>query len=153
MARQPRFVTLVLQIVIAFYAPDVRSQQSAGRPYAYIPETVSPEWQERLRTMEDPGKGPVAPAPQDLRVWKTVRKSIDDRTALTTQAALRLFAPTVNERTVGNVPVLEITPKGWRKDKRLAVYTHHGAYTMFSARSTLSTSALFAQHSVARYLD
>jgi hypothetical protein len=58
MRRQSRFVTLVLLIVIASYALDVRSQQSAGRPYAYIPETVSPEWQERLRSMEDPGKGP-----------------------------------------------------------------------------------------------
>jgi epsilon-lactone hydrolase len=153
MRRQSRFVTLVLLIVIASYALDVRSQQSAGRPYAYIPETVSPEWQERLRSMEDPGKGPVAPAPHDPAVWKTVRKSLDDRTVPATQAALRLFAPLVNERILGNVPVLEITPKGWRKDKRLAVYTHHGAYTMFSARSTLSTSALFAHSTQLRVIS
>jgi len=42
------------------------------------------------------------------------------------------------------VPVLDITPAGWVDDGRVLIYAHGGAYTFFTARSTLSSSAVAA---------
>src|SRR5438270_186212 len=52
--------------------------------------------------------------------------------------------PTLTERTLGGVPVLDVKPKGWRESGRVLVYTHGGAYAYFSARSTLSSSVVAA---------
>ncbi len=37
--------------------------------------------------------------------------------------------------------MLDIRPKDWKDNGKVLVYTHGGAYTMFSARSTLTSSA------------
>jgi len=41
---------------------------------------------------------------------------------------------------LGDVPVLDVRPKDWRDNGKVLVYTHGGAYTIFSARSTLGSS-------------
>jgi acetyl esterase/lipase len=58
--------------------------------------------------------------------------------------ALKRYAPTITERKLGGIPVLDIKPKGWKESQKILVYLHGGAYTMASARSSLMKSALAA---------
>ena len=41
----------------------------------------------------------------------------------------------------GGVPVLDIKPKDWKENNKVLIYTHGGAYTLYSATSTLTSSA------------
>jgi acetyl esterase/lipase len=49
------------------------------------------------------------------------------------------------EMELGGVPVVDIKPKSWKDNGKVMVYTHGGAYTLFSAYSTLSSAALMAE--------
>jgi len=113
-------------------------------PFAYVPSTVSPEWQAALGAMTDPGKAPVLPAADDLVGWKQFHDGLNESSQAAADAVLARFRTDVRERTVGGVPVLEITPEGWTDDGRLAIYAHGGGFTKFNARTTLSNSAFFA---------
>jgi acetyl esterase/lipase len=52
----------------------------------------------------------------------------------------------------GGVPVLEITPNGWKDNGKVLVYVHGGAYTMFSARTSLNSSGPVATHTGLRVI-
>jgi len=121
------------------------SGAQAQTSYVYVPDTVSPEWQKVLRAMPDPAKvWPVLPRPNDAPAWAKLHAEMETKNRAFNQAALKLFAPETSECTLGNVPVLEVKPSGWKDNGQLAVYTHGGAYTFFSARSTLANAALIA---------
>ncbi len=53
----------------------------------------------------------------------------------------------VDPGTLGDVPILSITPKGWIDDGRILIYVHGGGFTSLSAKSTLFESALMANRS------
>src|SRR5262249_5818263 len=57
------------------------------------------------------------------------------------KAALQRYRPTVEARKVGGVPVLAVTPQGWKDNGKVLVHLHGGAYTLHSARSRLTSSA------------
>ncbi len=50
---------------------------------------------------------------------------------------LKSYQPIIKKRKISGVPIIEITPKDWKDNGKLLVYTHGGAYTLFSAASTL----------------
>ena len=45
---------------------------------------------------------------------------------------------------MGGVPVLDIKPKGWKNSRKLLVYTHGGAYALYSAKSRLMSAVPMA---------
>jgi epsilon-lactone hydrolase len=47
------------------------------QPYVHIPETVSPEAQDFLRTLKDPHLTPQFPDPADIAAWKKVQAWAD----------------------------------------------------------------------------
>jgi len=55
-------------------------------------------------------------------------------------AGVQQYEPQIESRTLGGVSVLAIKPKDWKTSQKVLVYTHGGAYTLFSAKSTLSSS-------------
>ncbi len=61
--------------------------------------------------------------------------------------------PTVTNMNLGGVPVLEIKPRNWKDNGKVMVYTHGGAYTMFSAKSTLGSAALMADRTGLRVIS
>jgi hypothetical protein len=48
------------------------AQDTPSKPLLHIPEDVSPEFQEYLRTLKDPALMPRFPDPSDLDSWKKV---------------------------------------------------------------------------------
>jgi len=99
-----------------------------------------------IEALPDPTQAPVLPAPDDIDGWKQAYEA-QERGALEkgVDKAVERLLVTVTEKTIGGVPVLEITPKGWVEDGKRLIYTHGGAYTMFSARTTAPGAALAAK--------
>jgi monoterpene epsilon-lactone hydrolase len=114
------------------------------QPFLHIPESVSKEAQEFLRTLEDPAQAPAFPDPGDLAGWKKVQAFVEKDAIVQSEAIVGRYAPTFRERTLGGVPVLDVRPKGWKETRRVVVYVHGGAHTLYSAKSTLGRAAIFA---------
>ena len=127
--------------------------QDKSQPYLSVPTTVSPEWQKLLGSLPDPHLGPQYPAPDDLAGWKRVQDGLEAQRGQAVDALIEQYGVSVAPRVMGGVPVLDITPRGWRDDGKVLVYVHGGAYTLFSARSTLPSSALAAARTGLRVIS
>ena len=108
----------------------------------FVPSTISPEAQQVLRALIAGGAGGrVVPAATDLDGWRITHAAAEAASADRSRQAVAQSRVTVTEATLGGVPVLDIRPDDWADNGNVLVYTHGGAYTMFSARSTLPSSA------------
>jgi monoterpene epsilon-lactone hydrolase len=136
----PASLTITLLMLIAVPA----SGQQPAKPFVFIPDTVSDEARSFLKTLPGPDARPAAPAAGDLAAWKKAWQDREAERLPLAEAAVRRYGPTVTGRKLGGVPVLDIKPKDWRDDGKVLVYAHGGAYTYFSARSTLSSSVVAA---------
>ena len=113
-------------------------------PFLHVPETVSKEAQEFLRTLKDPAQAPAFPDPSDFAGWRKVQAFVENDALTQAEPVVKRYAPTFKERTLGGVPVLDVRPKGWKENRKVVVYVHGGAHTLYSAKSTLGRAAIFA---------
>ncbi len=118
--------------------------QSTETSYVYIPDTISEEAQAFLRMLPDPSLQPEAPAPDDIEAWKAAQQAREAFGLERQKPVVERLQPTVTKMKLGGVPVLEIKPRNWKDNGKVLVYTHGGAYTMFSAKSTLGSAAPMA---------
>jgi epsilon-lactone hydrolase len=115
-----------------------------SQPYVSIPDTISSEAAQYLRSLPGPAARPPAPTSDDTEAWKAAWQVREDQRIPLAEAAVQKYGPTIVERKLGNVSVLEIKPKGWQDHGKLIVYMHGGAYTFLSARSSLDVSVIAA---------
>jgi len=81
------------------------------------------------------------PAPQNDAQWQQLQDRLEVQfQTLFKDTVLGAYQPTLKNRQIANIPVLEITPKNWQDNKKRLLYFHGGAYTRFSPMSTLSSS-------------
>jgi acetyl esterase/lipase len=106
-----------------------------------VPDTVSAEVRKYLEALPDPATIPASPAADDRAGWKRAWEAGEADTEPKVRATLKRYGPTVKERKLGGVPVLEVIPKSWRDNGKVLVHAHGGAYTMYSAHSRLQSSA------------
>jgi len=147
--RRSVIIATAASVVLAALMVGLRRDEP---PFAHVPTTVSREWQAALGAMTDPSTAPALPAPDDVAGWRRFHDGLNEKSKAANDAALARFQPEVTERVVGGVPVLEITPKSWTDDGRLAIYVHGGGFTKFNARTTLNNSAFFASATGLRVL-
>ena len=108
----------------------------------FVPSTISPEAQQVLRAIiQARPYTREAPASDDLDAWRQMHAAFEAASENQSEQAVESHRVTVTEAELGGVPVLDIRPEGWTDNGKVLVYTHGGAYTVFSARSTLSSSA------------
>src|SRR5581483_388103 len=108
------------------------------------PSTISPEARAALARFRLATRNMAQPKPEDTAGWRKVQADAETRYAEANAAVVRQYQPRIEERTLGGVPVLDIRPKGWKGDRRMLVYTHGGAYAMYSARSRLISAVPMA---------
>ncbi|MFC6633690.1 alpha/beta hydrolase [Microbulbifer taiwanensis] len=108
------------------------------------PDTVSDGWQQVFASAPDPTRGPEMPAADDLEGWGKIQSQVESTLVAAGDRAVDRYRVAVERRTLGGVPVADIRPRGWKDDGRLLVYTHGGAYTFYSSRSAMPSSALVA---------
>src|SRR5262245_41320042 len=131
----------LLLILIALSSIVVACRQ---KPYAYVPATVSKEWQNYLRTLTDPNDWNADyPSAGDVSGWEKLNRP-DESREKENKRILALYNPEIAPRKLGGVPVLDIKPKGWRNSDKILVFVHGGSYTFGSASSSLGSAALIA---------
>ena len=136
-------------VIFAAICPTVAISQETRalnrqNPRTFVPPTVSPEWREYFIAVPDPAKTARRPGPDDAAGWARVHAEFEAERLGPAAKLAEGLGVSIVEMKLGGVPVLQITPAGWREDGRRLVYAHGGAYTLFSARSTLTSSAVAA---------
>lgn len=111
-----------------------------ARPFVQVPDTVSPEFREHLAKLPDPALRKPFPAPDDVEGWKRTHQARETELEPRVLRTLKQYEPTITERKLGGVPVLDHKPRGWKESRKVVVYLHGGAYTMASARSSFIKS-------------
>ena len=105
----------------------------------YVPATISVEAQQALKAIYDArAYAQVFPAADDLAGWRKTHADGEQGKIKIGENAVASNKVTVSEGKLGGVPVLDIRPSGWKDNGKVLVYTHGGAYTMFSARKLRS---------------
>lgn len=105
----------------------------------YTPETISPEAQHVLKTFRARERN-LWPMPDETDSWQAYWEHNEKNWEPDNSAIIERYNPTVIDTVMGGVPVLDIRPKGWRDNHKILIYSHGGAYVLFSARSTLMGS-------------
>src|SRR5262245_39901477 len=123
------------------------------QPYVHVPDTVSPQAQAFLRTLQAPALKPAFPEPGDLAGWEKLRALAEADGKASSAPLLQRYAPTVTERRLGGIPVLDVRPQHWQDNGKVTVYTHGGAHVMYSAASMLGRAVVFAHATGLRVLS
>ena len=129
------------------------STPAQQQPYVHIPETISQQAQAFLRTLQDPALIPAFPEADNLAGWEKVRAFAEADGKAKSAPLLQRYEHTVTEGKVGGVPVLDVRPKNWKDNGKVAVYTHGGAHVMYSAASTLGRAVIFAHETGLRVVS
>jgi epsilon-lactone hydrolase len=121
--------------------------------YVYIPETVSDEAKQLLTVFGDPARRAPLPAHDDQKGWDDKHAEVETEHEAVNQTAAQHYKPIIDPKRLGDVPVLDIKPKGWQDDGKILVYTHGGGYTLHSAKSTLLITAPLAHDTGLRVIS
>jgi len=127
--------------------PQVADQAADNEPQAadrdiFVPSTISSEARQVLNQLilAKPYTRAAPPA-SDLENWRKLHDGAEEGSKGGSEDAVARNNVTVAEANLGGVPILDIRPDNWTDNGKVLVYTHGGAYTLFSARSTLPSSA------------
>eukprot|EP00803_Ostreobium_quekettii_P001949 evm.model.scf_4388.1 EVM.evm.TU.scf_4388.1 scf_4388:5931-6401(+) len=113
-------------------------EASGEQPAFHVPETISDEAREALAMFPPSGLNLTFPDADDLEGWRALRETVElPGIENGRQLLMDSYEPTIDSRTVGGVPVLDVKPKGWAGDGRLLVYAHWGGYALGSANASL----------------
>ena len=117
------------------------------------PSTISPEAQAALVKLTKAARNVQLPKPGDSEGWKKVQAEFEEKRASANAEVVRKYEPTIETGRLGGVPVLDIRPKGWKESRRVLVYTHGGAYTLYSAKSRLISAVPMASDTGLRVIS
>jgi len=84
------------------------------------------------------------PAPGDLAGWAALFERQEAAVEPANRRALERYRPGLRTAQLGALPALVVTPATLRHPGARILYLHGGAYTLFTARSTLFASAPLA---------
>lgn len=117
------------------------------------PATISPQAQAALASLTKAARNLELPRPDDVEGWKKVQAQFEEKRAAANAAVVKQHEPKIEERKLGGVPVLDIKPKGWKESRRVLVYTHGGAYALYSSRSRLISAVPMASETGLRVIS
>ena len=141
-----RFSLVCLTIVLLAASVACAQEPQAADRDIFVPTTISPEAQQALKEIiKAKPYTLVFPPPGDLDAWRKMHAAAEQAGKKKNDKAVEANHVTVIEAKLGGVPVLDICPMNWKDNGKVLVYTHGGAYTMFSARSTLVSSAAMSR--------
>jgi monoterpene epsilon-lactone hydrolase len=116
-------------LLIGFLAPAT----NAGNPD--VTTTISKEAQHAASSIERiEGTFPKA---TDVEGWKKVWQESEQGQEIE-DSIVKSYGVTMKDSSLGGIPVIEIHPRNWQDNGKVLLYTHGGAYTLFSAKTTLT---------------
>ena len=149
---------LIIGVVVFTLAPlhaqehtseAIKSQANLRR---FVPTTVSEGWQDIYKKLPDPTQMATLPGPYDIEAWGKVHSDIEKANENNVQRIIQHYALNIESMDFSGVPVLEVKSNGWKDNGKVLVYIHGGAYTMFSARTSLGSSGPVAAYTGLRVI-
>jgi monoterpene epsilon-lactone hydrolase len=107
---------------------------------AFDLDGLSPEAARVIADLPPHGERPVPPDPDDIPAWQALQADIEVRARPLCEAARADSDADVAEGRFADLDAVIITPRRAAAGVRPAVFLHGGAYTRFSARSSLFAS-------------
>ena len=162
--RSLKFVVVIAALALGAFsiaytadtAAEKRPAQSVAPPVT-LPNTMSPEAIRGLQALYAANiKATKVPDSTDLAAWRQVQAyaAANNSRAEAAQAVLPKLGGSLIDAKLGGVPVIDVRPRGWnRADRRLIIYLHGGAFTFYSARSTVANAARLAAKSGIRVIS
>src|SRR4051812_8986565 len=102
---------LITGTLLAWLEASAGERKGTRGPFVKAPDTVSPEARKYLESLPNPATLPAWPSPRDAAGWKQAWEAAEAASEAKVQVTLRRYQPTIRERTVGGVPVLDIWPR------------------------------------------
>lgn len=108
-----------------------------------LSDTISPAWKELIFESSRFRSFPL-PKPDAFALWKKIQETQRLAVEATCVQTANAFNVIYEEREVGGVPVVIVTPKSIVSEEVIAVYLHGGAYVLSSAKAAMSKMAIFS---------
>lgn len=118
-----------------------------------IPHAISEETLDYLYKLNDPLLTHGFPEPDNEAGWSRLQELVERHAMPQSDLLVERFAPAIAGFPLGGVPVLDIRPRNWKDKSKVAIYTHGGGFTLYSAASTLGRAALFADDAALRVIS
>ena len=148
-----RALGIILVLVAVIGMACANEPQVADRDI-HVPNTISSEAQQLLAQLDlNKGYTRTVPSTDDPAVWRLFYDGIEATLKEGGDKAITANNVTVIKANLGGTPVLDIRPENWTDNGKVLVYTHGGAYTLFSAHSTLGNSAAMSRTSGLRVIS
>lgn len=139
----PRLTDSLPAVIVGYFIAAFNAGTVHGEDFV-VPSTISSEARDALAQLSRAAAIAPLPLPDDFDAWKKVQAGIEEKRAAANAAVVKKYLPSIEKRTLGGVSVLDIKPSGWSHSSSLLVYTHGGAYTMYSAQSRLMSAVPMA---------
>jgi acetyl esterase/lipase len=143
---------MVVAIAITWFVVALNTAPTHGEEFV-APSTISKQAREALAKFSRAAATTPLPPPDDIEAWKKVQAGVEKKRAEANAAVVEQYQPLIQERTLGCVPVLDIKPRQWKKSSNVLVYTHGGAYTLYSAKSRLMSAVPMANDTGLRVIS
>ncbi len=118
-----------------------------------VPTTISIEAQEAMSMFSRSALNSQSPKANDIEGWNSFWEENEKAQEKANAEVMSTFNSTIVKMEMGGVPVLDIKPKNWINNGKVLIYIHGGAYTLFSASSTLTSSIPVAEETGLRVIS
>ena len=119
----------------------------------FVPKSVPAVTQKALSRFTFKSRDTILPHPNNLKAWKEVWKENELSVMPENNAVVKWYHPSIKKITLNGVPALDIKPKNWKDNGKILIYTHGGAYTLYSAASTLTSAVPVADSTGLRVIS
>jgi epsilon-lactone hydrolase len=92
------------------------------------------------------------PNPDDILGWSRLQEFVERHALPESDQLVERLSPAIAGFSIAGVPVLDVRPRRWKQEKKVAIYMHDGLM-LYTAASTLGRAALFADDTALRVIS
>ncbi len=138
---------LFVKAIISLFLCGISFNATSDNDKFSTPSTISTEAKDFIGNFKKTWRDKAWPAPDDIEGWQDVKNKYEVATLENNKKLIEKLGATIEESTINNDKLLYITPRRWDKSNKLIIYIHGGAYTLFSAETSLTNILPLADNS------
>jgi acetyl esterase/lipase len=124
-----------------------------GAVFLNILQAPSEETLDLLTNANDAVSCTGLPEPDDIVGWSRLQERVERYALPESDQLVERLSPAIAGFSIGGVPVLDVRPRYWNQEKKVAIYLHDGGFMLYSAASTLGRAALLADDTALRVIS
>jgi len=125
----------------------------SGAVFLNILQAPSEETLDFLSNANDAVSFTGLPEPDDILGWSKLQERVERYALPESDRLVERLSPAIAGFSIGGVPVLDVRPRHWNQENKVAIYMHDGGFMLYSAASTLGRAALFADDTALRVIS